>query len=697
MAKQESKVAAERQSRRESSTEQRGNAADVERTAQVDPLAQRLARASDAANPDAQAAFLHRATSGNLARAPQAILQLQRLYGNRYVQRLVQADRPSSATVMPTVQTKLTLGPVGDQYEQEADRVAKQVVNHIHQPMTQAARDARPIQRRNLSEDEHERLQLMPAIQRVPAKNGTEIDASIESAIQRARGGGQPLPDSIREPMEGAFGADFRGVKLHTDARADRLARSVHARAFTTGKDIFIKHGEPSLNSRMGNELLAHELTHTIQQSESAAIQRLSVTDTKWDKVKEVQVMQGGASGNVAELKDGNKSIIVKANQLNATEVLVANNLIHGLNIKNGKYSVNAPEVRLLSLEEIEKLKKISKEKMKDKSKARNFLIDLGKNDTLVMDKSTGNTFKDIVEKEKHSKKPWYSSERVVRDESPLVQLARFAGPLNVLGQAAAVDIFMGMGDRLTKSFNPENFLFDTKNKTFNFVDNTENIDSGYLTSKVIRDFTIQEVYDGFKSWAGHPMIQDLANDKFADIAGAIYDTMFGANGIPWDLKEPGKEEVEKLFTDNKTQMENYLSSGLKAGKKNLLKYLDNNLAAMVDGVSKTEQYEVCISIVARRKFLRGGITLQKAWNRGKQRAKNVIKNPQQDWIEVIRFFKRSEGLDVSIIDTFLSSSETINWSLINEYLDDVNRDDRLKAIQKAAKFDDKEMKELFG
>lgn len=76
-----------------------------------------------------------------------------------------------------------------------------------------------------------------------------------------------PLPDEVRSFMEPRFGADFSGVKVHTDAQADQLNRSVQARAFTTGQDVFFRQGEYNPASRGGQELIAHELTHVVQQN----------------------------------------------------------------------------------------------------------------------------------------------------------------------------------------------------------------------------------------------------------------------------------------------------------------------------------------------------------------------------------------------------------------------------------------------
>lgn len=90
---------------------------------------------------------------------------------------------------------------------------------------------------------------------------------SVESSIRRARGGGKVLDDNTRDRMETAFGADFSGVRLHTDAQADALNRTLNARAFTTEQDIFFRQGAYNPDSPDGQELLAHELTHVVQQT----------------------------------------------------------------------------------------------------------------------------------------------------------------------------------------------------------------------------------------------------------------------------------------------------------------------------------------------------------------------------------------------------------------------------------------------
>ncbi len=175
------------------------------------------------------------------------------------------------------LQTRLTVNQPGDVYEQEADRVAGQVMQRMSKPGNRQS-----IQREAFPEPE-DQLQMKsladsitPLVQRKGGKVAATSD--LENSIQQARGSGQPLADDIRQPMEQSFGTDFSGVKIHTDNRSDQLNQSVQARAFTTGQDIFFRQGEYSPESHGGKELLAHELTHVVQQN-GGAVQRKSIPD----------------------------------------------------------------------------------------------------------------------------------------------------------------------------------------------------------------------------------------------------------------------------------------------------------------------------------------------------------------------------------------------------------------------------------
>ncbi|WP_044499855.1 DUF4157 domain-containing protein [Nostoc sp. PCC 7107] len=122
------------------------------------------------------------------------------------------------------------------------------------------------IQRQEMPEDE-DKLQMKPIVQRLSSAGGMTATPDLEESIQQARSSGQPLTESIRQPMEQAFGADFSGVRIHSDSQSDQLNQSLQARAFTTGRDVFFRQGEYDPGSQGGQELLAHELTHVVQQN----------------------------------------------------------------------------------------------------------------------------------------------------------------------------------------------------------------------------------------------------------------------------------------------------------------------------------------------------------------------------------------------------------------------------------------------
>ncbi|MGC1375921.1 MAG: DUF4157 domain-containing protein, partial [Anaerolineales bacterium] len=98
-------------------------------------------------------------------------------------------------------------------------------------------------------------------------KEGFEAGAGFEQRLNATRGGGAPLPDQTRTFMESRFGADFSDVRIHTGSEAAKLNRAVSAQAFTQGKDIYLGAGKENVESHEGKELLAHELTHVVQQT----------------------------------------------------------------------------------------------------------------------------------------------------------------------------------------------------------------------------------------------------------------------------------------------------------------------------------------------------------------------------------------------------------------------------------------------
>jgi hypothetical protein len=250
---------------------------------------------------------------------------LQRTIGNQALRRLLQRKsvsehaqpqvdpKPSLDAIVNRIHTlgvqpKLTVGAVDDPQEKEADQMAAQVVRKIHSSVQRQEDDeALDMQREDVAnrqeedelalqrvdrvqrqeEDELEMKRVdavkrqeedeldMKRIQRVvtptadPMLQGGAIDGKLEATIRSAKGGGQPLADTLRKPMESAFNADFRNVRVHTDGQSDELSRAIQAQAFTSGQDVFFRKSAFEPGSQGGQELIAHELAHVIQQQGS--------------------------------------------------------------------------------------------------------------------------------------------------------------------------------------------------------------------------------------------------------------------------------------------------------------------------------------------------------------------------------------------------------------------------------------------
>jgi hypothetical protein len=169
------------------------------------------------------------------------------------------------------IQAKLTIGQPNDRYEQEADRVASQVVQQINAPTSVQSPQGQSVQRTEALEEE--KIQAKPentSLQRMEVIAGGEATPDLDTAINRARAGGQPLDAGLQQSMGQAMGADFSGVKVHRDAQANLLNQLIQAKAFTTGEDVFFRQGAYEPGSRGGQELIAHELTHVVQQNRGA-------------------------------------------------------------------------------------------------------------------------------------------------------------------------------------------------------------------------------------------------------------------------------------------------------------------------------------------------------------------------------------------------------------------------------------------
>ena len=181
------------------------------------------------------------------------IIGLQQSIGNRAVQRLLRSHH---------IQAKLQVSTPGDQYEQEADRVADTVMRMSdgntlqRQPLE---KEEKPLEKRAGEEDE-------TVHRKAEDGNHLEVSPQTETQVDTLRGGGQPLPESMRAHFEPRFGYDFSGVRLHTGSDGAKAANAVSAKAFTLGSDIAFAAGQYSPETSSGKRLLAHELTHVVQQ-----------------------------------------------------------------------------------------------------------------------------------------------------------------------------------------------------------------------------------------------------------------------------------------------------------------------------------------------------------------------------------------------------------------------------------------------
>lgn len=168
------------------------------------------------------------------------------------------------------VQRKMTLGEVGDRYEEEADRLAPQLVRQINS--SDFGKQPNNAEAGLKGKTPTMQLQaLRPTLQLKGESTEGSVSPAIESAIHSSRGGGQPLEPRLQQRLGQMMEVDFSGVRVHTDARADQLNQALNARAFTTGQDLFFKQGEYQPGNWGGQELIAHELTHAVQQGVSTS------------------------------------------------------------------------------------------------------------------------------------------------------------------------------------------------------------------------------------------------------------------------------------------------------------------------------------------------------------------------------------------------------------------------------------------
>ena len=164
------------------------------------------------------------------------------------------------------LQCKLDIGSVNDPLEAEADAMANRVMRMPESSLIQkkcATCEEEKVQRRPLA------TAITPFIQTKSTGDTTAGDA-VTNQINATKGSGSRMADNTKSFMESRFGTDFSNVKIHTGDHAVQLSRELNAQAFTVGNDIYFNSGQYAPDSESGQHLLAHELTHTVQQSGNA-------------------------------------------------------------------------------------------------------------------------------------------------------------------------------------------------------------------------------------------------------------------------------------------------------------------------------------------------------------------------------------------------------------------------------------------
>lgn len=197
---------------------------------------------------------------------PSDVLTLQRMAGNRAVQRLLTNRQDTSGQGRrggeargsgPLVQAKLAVGPVDDPYEREADRLAAEIA-------------AAPRRTQAPPNEEPYTTPAAPTVQRMVGPEGGSVDGTLERQIRQSQSGGSSLPTSTRQVLEPRLGADLSTVRVHTGSDAIQLNRKLGAKAFTYKNHIFYGEGQ----SPHDLSLTAHEAVHTLQQGAVKPIHR---------------------------------------------------------------------------------------------------------------------------------------------------------------------------------------------------------------------------------------------------------------------------------------------------------------------------------------------------------------------------------------------------------------------------------------
>lgn len=494
-----------------------------------------------------------RADTTRRAGPQDGLSDLQRSVGNQAVVELLRIGQP-----------KMEVGPADDPFEREADSVASQVVQALRSQASGEKPDAPGDMDGSIS-----RLQRKAEV----GAEGGPVDAETETLISRASTGGTPLAGETRSNFESAFGgADFSDVRLHSGPGATELNDRLSAKAFTVGRDVFFRDGLPNLSTPDGQGLLAHELTHTVQQSGGKtrrSVQRFSVKDVPapWKKTVKSKKSGSGQTG-VVFMNDGSPDpLVVKSTDDPIGETMLAAAL-------HGKVGVAVPETRVAKASErseivgaIDKTLDSSQTDQKDKIVAD--FSDVSKN-LFVMGMVKGETFKETTQKK----------------SGKFISLLGRAEYLKQLGSMHAVDLFLGNSDRLYMG-NLGNWMTGDVSGAVTAIDN---IDPNSKEIKFGPGFKVTDTDEFGQSY----LVEELATGKLKATVNSVVGKLVRLGLMDNKELEPAgwpTEGEKKFMFDN-------VMAGVLYGRERIIKKLapDKNIFQKAFGGSsrsKTIKKEV--------------------------------------------------------------------------------------------------------
>lgn len=242
----------------------------------------------------------------------------------------------TSSNKQPFVQPRLTVNRPNDPYEREADAMADSIMNLPmpgHIPLFAPTPAAPSVQRKCAQCEGKERKEEEGTVMReAESSSSAPVTTSLAAGLSNTKGRGASLPGNTRQFMESAFSVDFSKVRVHADGAAADMSRDIHAKAFTHGSDIYFNNGQYNPHTLQGRHLLAHELTHVVQQGGSGSaglIQRAETDDRSCAGLTDIKtIINTEANSQISSARAAAGSPIVTSRLLRGVNNRLGNGAI---------------------------------------------------------------------------------------------------------------------------------------------------------------------------------------------------------------------------------------------------------------------------------------------------------------------------------------------------------------------------------